>query len=317
METRTLLVKKQEAGRRLDLFLAEKWRDLTRSQVQRLIRKKYVLVNGEWKDKNYRVKEREKVWLMIPPPQPLEAQPQIISLQIIYEDPYLLIVNKPAGMVVHPAAGHREGTLVNALLAYCPDLKTINDKIRPGIVHRLDKDTSGLIVVAKEEKTRRLLSEQIKERRVKRVYLALARGILREREGTVDLYLGRHPKDRKRMAVVGKGAGRRAVTHYRVLKEAPGYSFLRLVLETGRTHQIRVSLAQLGHPVVNDPVYGRRERGLEGKGQLLHAYQLSFTHPHLKRNLVFTARLPDYFVNKLLQVNCMPCAYFKGHEAEG
>ncbi len=300
----TLIVTSQEEGRRLDLFLAGKWPGMTRSRAQKLIAQKYVLVNGEWRDKNYRLKEKELVYVKIPPPKPLEAVPQPIPLQIVYEDRYLIVVNKPAGMVVHPAAGHREGTLVNALLAHCPGLMGINDdRIRPGMVHRLDKDTSGLLVVAKEERVVQLLSEQLKKRMVKRIYLALAKGNFQNSKGTIRLYIGRHPKDRKKMAVLEEGRGRIAVTHYKVLKEIKGYSLVWLLLETGRTHQIRVSLSHLGHPVVNDPVYGRREKDLQGKGQLLHAYQLSFVHPCLGKEMTFKAPLPDYFIEKLVKIN--------------
>ena len=232
---------------------------------------------------------------MIPELQPCEAQPQEIPLDIVYEDADLLVVNKPKGMVVHPAAGNPDGTLVNALLAHCPEgLSGINGVMRPGIVHRIDKDTSGLLIVAKNDRAHQGLAEQIKEHSFTRVYEAVVVGHLRETQGTVNAPIGRHPVHRKKMAVTERNS-KHAVTHYTVLEEFPGYSYVRLQLETGRTHQIRVHMAYLGHPVSGDTVYGGAKQPPELQGQCLHARCIGFVHPVSGEYLEFDSGLPPYF----------------------
>ncbi len=276
---------------RLDKFVAERT-DLTRSAAVRLIEGGHILVNGNPAGKNTRIATGDTVEIDLPEPEPAEAIPQDLPLDIRYEDEDLLVINKPAGMVVHPAAGNPDGTLVNALLWHRGDqLSGIGGVIRPGIVHRIDKDTSGLLVVAKNDAAHRILAEQIKEHKVSRVYYAVAIGRFRKPEGTVDAPIGRHPTDRKRMAVIRneKIRSRSAVTHWKVLAEAQAagnsFSYLRCELETGRTHQIRVHLASIGHPLLGDPVYGGAGTAFEAKhrdwiaGQVLHAGELTFRHP--------------------------------------
>ncbi len=287
-----LIVEVREPGDlRLDKFVAEQT-DLTRSAAARLIETGHILVNGNPAEKNLRVQVGDAVEIDLPEPEPAEAVPQDLPLDVRYEDDDILVVNKPVGMVVHPAAGNPDGTLVNALLWHCKDrLSGIGGVIRPGIVHRIDKDTSGLLVVAKNDAAHRKLAEQIKEHKVARVYYAVAIGGFGSPEGTVDAPIGRHPIDRKRMAVIRneKIRSRSAVTHWKVLAEASAagntFSCLRCELETGRTHQIRVHLASIGHPLLGDPVYGGAGTKFQKQhpdwiaGQVLHAGELRFLHP--------------------------------------
>lgn len=286
MEKLEYIVPETEAGTRLDLFLSV-ISGLSRSHCQKLCREGYVLLDGKIVSKpGERLKGKEELQLYVPPPEPMEAKPEQISLDIVFEDDHLLVVNKPKGMVVHPAAGHRKGTLVNALLGHCKDLQGMKEKIRPGIVHRLDKDTSGLLVVAKNDFTYRALAQQMKERKIEREYVALVHGFPPALQGTVELPIGRSARDRKKFAVVEEGKGRRAVTHYRLLKKiGSAFALLSLELETGRTHQIRVHMAHLGCPVVGDPLYGPARSPYRNRGQLLHARRLSFTHPVTGENL--------------------------------
>ncbi len=284
---------------RIDKFLAEVGCDLTRSGVQKLIEEGNVLVNGRVPSKNHKLKAGDEVTVQIPEPVAYEAAAENIPLDIVYEDSDLLVVNKPRGMVVHPAAGNYTGTLVNALLYHCGDsLSGINGVMRPGIVHRIDKDTSGLLIVAKNDFAHRLLAEQIKEHSFTRKYQAVVCGNLRNDEGTVNAPIGRHPTDRKKMAVTVKNA-RPAVTHYKVLARYTGYTHVELTLETGRTHQIRVHMASLGHPVAGDPVYGGKKYLASLHGQCLHAYYISFVHPRTGQTLTLSAPLPDYFTHFL------------------
>ena len=283
---------------RLDRAVTEKAAELSRSAVIRLIEDGRVLLNGHPAAKSALVRAGDEVVLSLPPAQPDEAQPEDIPLDIVYEDAELLIVNKPKGMVVHPAAGNPNGTLVNALLYHCGDsLSGIGGVIRPGIVHRIDKDTSGLLIVAKNDASHRALAEQIKAHSFERTYEAVACGHFRSSEGTVCAPIGRHPVKRKQMAVVERG-GREATTHYTVLAEYPGFTHLRLRLETGRTHQIRVHMAHLGHPLAGDSLYGGR-RLPELEGQCLHARTISFVHPTTGENMQFTSMLPPYFTRVL------------------
>ncbi len=294
MEPYRFTIPTENQGTRLDVLLADTL-PLTRSAAQSLMENGAVLVNQTTVAKNYRIRGGEVVEVRIPDAAPCEAVAQDIPLDIVYEDDYLLVVNKPKGMVVHPAAGHADGTLVNALLAHCGNsLSGINGIMRPGIVHRIDKDTSGLLIVAKNDAAHQGLAEQIKVHSFTRMYEAVVVGHLKESEGTVDAPIGRHPVDRKKMAITPKNS-KSAVTHYRVLAEYPGYSHVQLKLETGRTHQIRVHMASLGHPVAGDTVYGSKKppNGLDG--QCLHAKEIGFVHPVLDKELYFTSELPPYF----------------------
>ena len=296
MEPIRLVVPPEEADARLDKWLSDHT-DLGRTAVQRLCQEGEVLVAGCPASKNRRLRAGEEVAFRPPLLVEPEAIPQEIPLDIIYEDPYLLVVNKPKGMVVHPAPGNPDGTLVNALLWHCRgQLSGINGVLRPGIVHRIDKDTSGLLMVAKCDQAHLGLAEQIKEHTFAREYEAVVYGHLKEGEGTVDAPIGRHPVDRKKMCVTAKNA-KPARTHYRVLEQLTGFDHLRLRLETGRTHQIRVHMAYLGHPVAGDPVYGPRKVITHLEGQCLHARTIGFVHPITGEYLEFSSPLPPYFVS--------------------
>lgn len=301
MERRTLTVPAEAAGTRLDVFLKDGL-SVTRAQCQKWLQDGRVSVNGRPAEKQARLRAGDTVEVSVPDPVSYDVRPEDIPLEIVYEDDDLLVVNKPKGMVVHPAAGHYTGTLVNALLWHCGDsLSGINGVLRPGIVHRIDKDTSGLLMVAKNDFAHRGLAEQIAEHSFTRVYETVVCGHLREAAGTVDQPIGRHPVDRQRMAVTPRGS-KRAVTHYQVLESLPGYDHVRVTLETGRTHQIRVHMAYLGHPVAGDTVYGARG-GLPGlQGQCLHARQIGFTHPRTGERLEFQSDLPPYFKEFLKRI---------------
>lgn len=287
-----------EDGARLDAFLAEQMEGHTRSSVQKLIVQGMVLVNGAPAAKNYRLRAGDKAAVELPDPEPLEAVPQDIPLDIVYEDRDLLVVNKPKGMVVHPAPGNPDGTLVNALLWHCGEsLSGINGVVRPGIVHRIDKDTSGLLMVAKNDRAHQSLAAQIADHSFTRVYNAVVYGNLRQEEGTVSAPIARHPNDRKKMAVIP--GGREAVTHYRVLERFDGFTLVECRLETGRTHQIRVHMAHIGHPVAGDPVYGPKKCIASLGGQCLHARLLGFVHPTTGEYLEFDSGLPAYFTEFL------------------
>lgn len=299
----TVRVREEEAGTRLDSFLAAA-AGISRSAAAKLIEEGQVRVGDTVGGKNTRVAAGDIVSYEIPAPREVSAQAEDIPLNIVYEDEHLLVINKPVGMVVHPAAGNEEGTLVNALLHHCRDsLSGINGELRPGIVHRIDKDTSGLLAVAKNDTAHRALAEQLADHTMHRVYHALVNGGFREDEGTIDLPIGRNPNDRKKMAVLraGQGNARRAVTHYRVLARFGSVSYLALRLETGRTHQIRVHMSALGHPLLGDTVYGGGHTPFEKKhahllhGQCLHAKELSFIHPASGEQVTFTCDLPAEF----------------------
>lgn len=288
-----------DAGLRLDKLLSIKCEELTRSAAERIAENGGVLLGGNPLPKSYKVSGGETLSIMLPDPVPLEVQPEEIPLEIPYEDNDLLVVNKPKGMVVHPAAGHSSGTLVNALLAHCgTSLSGINGVMRPGIVHRIDKDTSGLLIVAKNDFAHQSLAKQIKDHTFTRVYEAVVHGNLKEDDGTVDASIGRHPTDRKKMAVTERNS-RNAVTHYHVLTRYTGFTHVRLKLETGRTHQIRVHMAYLGHPVAGDLVYGPKKPAPGLDGQCLHARIIGFCHPRDGRYLEFTSDLPEYFMDFL------------------
>ena len=276
------------SGERLDILLVREADGLTRSQIKRLIQDGQVLVNDMPCRPSQQVRAGDRVSLVVPPPRPVAIEPEDIPLSVVYQDAHLLVVDKPAGLTVHPAPGHPSGTLVNALLAVVPDLKGIGGELRPGIVHRLDKETSGLMVVAKTHQAHLELSRQIKERQVEKGYLALASGVVTPNEGVIDAPIGRNPRHRKKMAVVA--GGRAARTRYKVLRSSDRYSFVEVMLETGRTHQIRVHFASLGRPLVGDRVYGNRSPLI--KRQFLHAHLLGFTHPETGEWRQFTSSLP-------------------------
>ena len=295
----------EDAGVRLDQFVT-RCADLTRSAAARLIEEEMVRVNGKTVAKNYKIAKGDTLEIFLPEPGPIEALPENIPLDIVYEDADIIVINKPVGMVVHPAAGNPTGTLVNALLYHCgASLSGIGGVIRPGIVHRIDKDTSGLLVVAKNDEAHLDLSAQLKEHHISRIYTAIAIGNLREESGTVDAPIGRHPVDRKKMAVIHNSdlRSREAITHWSVLArgEADGNSFtlVRCQLETGRTHQIRVHMASIGHPLLGDTVYGGANTRFESRhrasitGQCLHAGELRLTHPRTKQEMRFTAPMPS------------------------
>lgn len=289
-----IFVEDIDVGKRIDLYLSEKIEDMSRSQVQKLIGDGNIKVNQKDIKSNYKVRKNDSIDVIIPEPVMLEITPEDIDIEIMYEDDDIAVVNKPQGMVVHPAAGNFTGTLVNALLAKCSNLSGINGVIRPGIVHRIDKDTSGVLVVAKNDNAHKVLAEQIKEHSMKRVYMALVEGVIKNDEGTIDLPIGRHPVERKRMAVVQKN-GRNAVTHYKVLERFRANTLVEARLETGRTHQIRVHMSYIGHPLVGDPVYGFKKQHFKLKGQALHAMTLGFIHPTTKEYMEFNAPLPEYY----------------------
>ncbi len=292
-----------DIGKRLDVYVAERG-NITRSASAKLTEQGAVTVNGAKMPKNYRLREGDTVDIVLPEPVPDKAEPQNIPLDIIYEDDTLLVVNKPKGMVVHPAAGNPDGTLVNALLYHCgTSLSGINGVIRPGIVHRIDKDTSGLLVVAKTDSAHISLSEQISSHSFERHYHAISNGHLKEMSGTVDAPIGRHPIDRKKMAIIKDG--RDAVTHYSVISPLDKYDYIKLQLKTGRTHQIRVHMASLGHPLLCDSVYGGGKSRFEKThadlicGQCLLAKTISFIHPKTGELMKFDSPLPDYFMRAL------------------
>ena len=289
METKTVIAEKSE---RLDVYLSEKL-DKTRSAIKKLIEDKNVTVKGKVEKAGKTLREGDEITVILPDPVKLDLEAENIPLDIIYQDEDIAIINKPQGMTVHAGNGVHGSTLVNALLYHLDSLSGINGVIRPGIVHRIDKDTSGLLVVAKNDAAHVSLSEQIKNKTCRRIYLALVEGVVKENDGVIDTFIGRSDKNRTMMAV--KSDGRRAVTHYKVIKRYKDYTLMEFSLETGRTHQIRVHTKYLGHPVVGDPVYGYKTQKFKLNGQLLHAFRLELTHPRSGERMVFEAPLPDYF----------------------
>ena len=284
---------------RIDKFLTNELEDMSRSKIQLLIEEENVLVNNEPIKSNYKVQTNDEIQIYIPEPEPIDVIPEDIPLDILYQDEDVVVVNKPQGMVVHPAAGHSKGTLVNALLYHIDDLSGINGKIRPGIVHRLDKDTSGALVVAKNDEAHVHLSEQLQDRSMKRKYWTLVHGVLPHNHGTIDAPIGRDPKNRQQFTVVT--GGKESVSHFRVLERFKDYSLLEVSLETGRTHQIRVHLKYINFPVAGDEVYGPKKT-LQGKGQFLHAHTIEFIHPRTGELMHFEAPLPQVFEETLEQL---------------
>ncbi|MGO1656292.1 MAG: RluA family pseudouridine synthase [Lactobacillus delbrueckii] len=282
----------EESGQRLDKYLAGEMTNLSRSRIKELVQAGEVLVNGKKSKVSYKVQKGDLIQVTVLPLEPLKLEAENIPLDIVYEDKDVIVVNKPQGMVVHPAAGHPSHTLVNALLYHTRDLADSPEGFRPGIVHRIDKDTSGLLMVAKNAAARESLEKQLAAKSNKRQYLAIVHGNFAEEEGTIDAPIGRNPKDRKQMAVVEKGKS--AVTHFKVLEQYQGYSLVECQLETGRTHQIRVHMAYIGHPLAGDPLYGPRKT-LPGHGQFLHAKTLGFEQPSTGEWLEFSVQPPEIF----------------------
>ena len=292
-------------GERLDAYLARAVPDLSRSGAQRLLEDGCVTLNGKKAKKNDRLNPGDEISVEIPEPQPVDIVAKDIPLEIVYEDDDVLVINKPKGLVVHPAAGHQDDTLVNGLLfAKAGSLSGINGELRPGIVHRIDKDTSGLLAVAKNDLSHTVLASQLKDHSMARTYEAIVCGNLKEDEGTVDAPIGRHPSDRKKMCVTARNS-KNAVTHWEVVSRYPGYTHVRCRLETGRTHQIRVHMAHIGHPILGDTVYGRKKPELGLDSQCLHAGTLCFSHPRDGHLVIVHAELPAYFQEILKKLGKM------------
>lgn len=285
----------EKGGERIDKYLSEQLEDMTRSHIQKLIKENMVLVNGMTVKSNFKLSASDQIEVEIPELKEPDILPENIPLDILYEDQDILVVNKPKGMVVHPAPGHYTGTLVNAIMYHCKDnLSGINGVMRPGIVHRIDMDTTGSLLICKNDRAHQALAEQLKEHSITRKYHAIVHGRLKEDEGTIDKPIGRHPIDRKKMSVHCTN-GREAVTHYRVLKRFQQFTYIECQLETGRTHQIRVHMSSIGHPILGDQVYGPAKCPYKLQGQTLHAKVLGITHPTTGEYMEFDAPLPDYF----------------------
>ncbi|MBF8982210.1 RluA family pseudouridine synthase [Lutibacter sp. B2] len=296
-----LLVEEKDEGKRVDAYLSNQLQNESRSYIQKLIEQGNVYINNEQLTiKKYKIKVNDHIEIKIPEPELLKVEAENIPIEIVYEDEDVVVVNKSQGMVVHPAPGHRKGTLVNALLFHCKNLSSINGVIRPGIVHRIDKDTSGLLMVAKNDQAHRSLAEQLKNHTSNRKYIAIVHGNIKENEGTICAPIGRNPIDRLKMAVVSKN-GKEAITHFKVLERFKNYTYVQLKLETGRTHQIRVHMSYINYPLVGDPLYGVKKEKFNLKGQMLHAQTLGFVHPTKEEYVEFNADVPKYF-SKLLDI---------------
>ncbi len=296
MQKRVLTVRDEEEGLRLDVFLADKLDKLTRSYIQDLISSGHVFVNTNKKLKSsYRIKSNDIIDITIPPPKTIEILEEDIPLNILYEDEDIAIIDKPKGMIVHPTSGNYSGTLVNSLLYHFDRLSSVAGIFRPGIIHRLDKDTSGLLIIAKTDDAHRILSKDFKARKITRIYWAIVERNIREDEGTIDTLIARHPIDRKKMAVVNSKSSRRAITHFKVLERFEDYTLVQLELQTGRTHQLRVHMAYIGNPIVGDTLYGSKIQKFKTQGQVLHAKRLAFIHPRTGEYMEFEGELPEYF----------------------
>lgn len=295
MKQERFFVNEEDAGERIDKYLAEVLPDLTRSYLQKVMKQEQVMVAGQPVKANYRLKAEDMVEITIPDAVEPDIKPENIPLDILYEDDYVLVVNKPKGMVVHPAAGHTSGTLVNAVMYHCKEnLSGINEVLRPGIVHRIDMDTTGSLIICKNDMAHNHIAEQLKVHSITRKYRAIVHGVIKEDEGRVDAPIGRHPVDRKKMAINEKN-GKSAVTNYKVLERFRDYTYVECQLETGRTHQIRVHMASLHHPLLGDAVYGPAKCPYKLQGQTLHAATIGFEHPATGEYLELTAPLPEYF----------------------
>ena len=299
---KTIKINEESVGKRIDSFIPSIKKDISRSMVQKLIKEENIKVNGKETKHSYKLKLNDEIEISIPEAKEIDLKAQDIPLDIIYEDDDIIVINKPKGMVVHPANGNPDGTLVNAVMAICKDsLSGIGGEIRPGIVHRLDKDTSGAIIVAKNDKAHINLSEQLKEHKVKKTYLALVRGIIKENEATINMPISRSNKDRKKMDV--NKEGKEAITHFKVLRRYKNkYTLLQINLETGRTHQIRVHLSYIGYPIIGDEVYSNGKNEWDIKGQCLHAWKLEFMHPITKEKISLEAEIPEYLKNILKEL---------------
>ena len=306
METITFTIRETDAGSRLDKYLSVQMPEATRSFLQKLIKEDYVKVEEKSVKANYKLKTDQIVSVTIPPPEETEIIPEDIPLDILYEDEDLLVVNKPKNMVVHPSAGHFSGTLVNAVMYHCKDsLSGINGAIRPGIVHRIDKDTTGSLIICKNDESHLFIAEQIKEHSIKRIYRGIVSGYVKEPEGCIEGNIGRHPTDRKKMAILSNG-GKHAITHYKVIEQWKNAAYMEFRLETGRTHQIRVHMASIGHPLLGDLIYGNPKNPYKLNGQTLHAMTIGFVHPKTKDYLEISAPLPEYFdslIKKFRQIS--------------
>lgn len=301
-----IVVNEEECGQRLDIFLTKIYQENSRSFLKNLIDEENVLVNGKKQKSGYKIKTNDEILICFPKTETCDVLPENIPLNIIYQDSDIAIINKQKGMVVHPAVGNLNGTLVNALLYHIKDLSGINGELRPGIVHRIDKDTTGLLVIAKNDKAHRILSEEIKNKTAKRDYVALVHGSPHEKNGCVKTYIGRDPKDRKKMAVVDEDHGKEAITYYEVVQKLGNFSLMNFHLATGRTHQIRVHCKFLNIPIVGDYVYSAPKNNFGVDTQMLHAYKLTIIHPTTNKEMEFVAPLPDYFkkiLDKLEQKN--------------
>lgn len=295
-------ITKNEAGIRIDKIIGELEKEISRTAIQRMIEEGSILVNGKQVKTSYKVSDEDIIIINEGKPKEADLLPQDIPLDIIYEDEDILIINKEKGMVVHPGNGNPDGTLVNAVMAKCKgSLSGIGGKIRPGVVHRIDKDTSGLVIIAKNDKAHINISEQIKNREVKKVYVALVRGVISENEAVINMPIGRSTKDRKKMAVSRNG--KEAITEFEVLKRYKDFTYIKLNIKTGRTHQIRVHMSEIGHPVVGDEVYSNGKNPFNVKGQMLHAKELEFIHPTTNKKVKFEAPLPEYFTNILEELD--------------
>lgn len=294
------ITKQDNIGKRLDTIVSSLDINISRSMAQKLIKDKKIMINNKEAKESYRVKLNDEITILVDEPKKTKLKPESIPLDIIYEDKDIIVVNKAKGMVVHPGNGNKEGTLVNAIMAYAKDLSGIGGELRPGIVHRIDKDTSGLIIIAKNDEAHKNLSEQIKNHQITKLYTALVRGNIAEDDATIDMPIGRDKNDRKKMSVTKDG--KEAVTHFKVLKRYGEYTLLRVKIDTGRTHQIRVHMAKIGHPVVGDEVYSNGKNEFNVHGQMLHSTYLKFKHPITGKELELEAPLPKYFqdvLNKL------------------
>ncbi len=300
MDIKNLIVTKEESNNRLDVYLAKQYKELSRSHIQKFIKENYIRVNSKFKRPNYIVKPGDRIEVSLPRAEELLIKPENIQIDIVYEDDDIIVVNKQQGMIVHPALTNLSGTLVNGLLYYCgSNLSDINGIMRPGIVHRIDKDTSGLLVIAKNNISHEILAKQFKQHTINRKYRAIVSGVINETNATIDAPIGRDPMNRLKRAVIGNG--KHAVTHFKVLDRFRGYTYIEAELETGRTHQIRVHLAYIGKPVLGDPMYGCKNSKFKLKGQVLHASALGFIHPTEGKYVEFVSDLPEYF-NKLLKL---------------
>lgn len=298
------VVNKEDSNKRIDAYLSKKNEDISRVTIQRLIEEEKILVNNKRTKSSYKVQEQDIITLEEEKPKEVSLRAQDIPIEIIYEDRDIIVINKPKGLVVHPANGNPDGTLVNAIMAICKDsLSGIGGELRPGIVHRLDKDTSGILVVAKNDKAHINLSEQIKNHDVEKTYIALVRGIVKENEATINMPIGRSDKDRKKMAVTKKG--KEAITHFKVLERYSKHNctLLEIKIETGRTHQIRVHLSHIGYPVIGDEVYSSGKNEWNVKGQCLHARSLKFKHPITEKEMFLEAKIPKYLENIINELN--------------